>query len=527
MDTSIYLLNLPTLDATYQNVVDFESVGEQNIWFESKVLKIVKGNIKTDTEQEMMVLNCPLHEIKAMDYLYIIDKTGKRLYYFILKKEIKTPQTCIVHLECDVWNTYMFDYILMDSYVERCHVPRWNTEIGPNWPTLETIDEGIPLGDYMVHSVLEGYKSKETYVIASSVPLGYLQDGGYVPPGSGGSEENVCWLEGKPSRDGYRFMKGYEGFGKYLYYDSGGVATIGYGITQSQPDIFNKLVAAQPVSEEMAAKEAYEIKVKNYGKPIVDRLKELGCNRQSQFDALVDLAYNAGPGRVLGDNILTEAIKRNPNDEGYIRPIWENFIVSDALGNVLEGLKARRRAECDIYFDAKYEFRPIITINADGSYGPAVSENDGNGWLPEDCGNPTGFMFDTEYGPFRCPTTGTVSALFPSYPEGGSHNGVDIANVEGTPILAMRDGTVIISGTVSGYGNAIYIDHGNGITTRYGHILDGGLLVKAGDKVKQGQKIALMGNTGNSTGSHLHFEVRKNDVPTHPARNLTLYQEIE
>ncbi|MBN2885047.1 peptidoglycan DD-metalloendopeptidase family protein [Patescibacteria group bacterium] len=96
------------------------------------------------------------------------------------------------------------------------------------------------------------------------------------------------------------------------------------------------------------------------------------------------------------------------------------------------------------------------------------------------------------------------------------HNGLDIANKIGTPIYAADSGVVEISqgGYNGGYGNTILLNHGGGIKTRYGHASK--LLVKKGDEVEKGQVIALMGSTGRSTGSHLHFEVVINGTRYNP-----------
>ncbi|MFF2092645.1 murein hydrolase activator EnvC family protein [Paenibacillus sp. NPDC058174] len=100
------------------------------------------------------------------------------------------------------------------------------------------------------------------------------------------------------------------------------------------------------------------------------------------------------------------------------------------------------------------------------------------------------------------------------------HAGMDFAVPQGTPIYAAEGGVVIVSQVWSGYGNCIIIDHGNGLWTLYGHIKNNGLLVSKGDTVKRGQKIAESGNTGISTGPHLHFEVRKDQNPVNPSGYL-------
>jgi murein DD-endopeptidase MepM/ murein hydrolase activator NlpD len=100
----------------------------------------------------------------------------------------------------------------------------------------------------------------------------------------------------------------------------------------------------------------------------------------------------------------------------------------------------------------------------------------------------------------------TAARRITQYFKGRRHTGVDIAGPIGTAIYAADDGVVALSGWNSGgYGNMILIDHGGGIYSRYGHASK--LLVKAGDTVKRGDVIALMGSTGRSTGPHLHFEV--------------------
>lgn len=100
------------------------------------------------------------------------------------------------------------------------------------------------------------------------------------------------------------------------------------------------------------------------------------------------------------------------------------------------------------------------------------------------------------------------------------HSGIDFGAPSGTPIYAAEGGVVLVSQYWGSYGNAVAIDHGNGLWTIYGHIRNGGLLVSKGDTVKRGQKIAEVGSTGNSTGPHLHFEVRKNEVAVNPGSYL-------
>jgi murein DD-endopeptidase MepM/ murein hydrolase activator NlpD len=95
------------------------------------------------------------------------------------------------------------------------------------------------------------------------------------------------------------------------------------------------------------------------------------------------------------------------------------------------------------------------------------------------------------------------------------HKGVDIANREGTAILATANGIVSYAGKKGPMGNVIVIDHGHGMLTRYAHLSEA--LKKQGEKVKRGDIIAQMGNSGRSTGPHLHYEVHLNGVPVNPA----------
>lgn len=98
------------------------------------------------------------------------------------------------------------------------------------------------------------------------------------------------------------------------------------------------------------------------------------------------------------------------------------------------------------------------------------------------------------------------------------HKGIDIASKEGTSILAVADGVVTWSGERTGYGNLVEINHGNGYVTRYGHNKQ--QLVKAGDTVRKGETIALMGSTGRSTGPHVHIEVMRDGIQVNPDKYL-------
>ncbi|MDQ6918222.1 MAG: peptidoglycan DD-metalloendopeptidase family protein [Candidatus Dormibacteraeota bacterium] len=117
---------------------------------------------------------------------------------------------------------------------------------------------------------------------------------------------------------------------------------------------------------------------------------------------------------------------------------------------------------------------------------------------------PSSFWFEPPYGSY---------AHF--------HTGIDMSSPEGSPVLAADDGVVIlaggsvVNGVLVGYGNYVVVAHAGGMTTLYGHLLR--IAVRAGDTVTQGQLVGLEGSTGNSTGAHLHFELRQGNAPINPA----------
>jgi murein DD-endopeptidase MepM/ murein hydrolase activator NlpD len=119
------------------------------------------------------------------------------------------------------------------------------------------------------------------------------------------------------------------------------------------------------------------------------------------------------------------------------------------------------------------------------------------------------------------PTRGWVTSDFgsrldPYTAERKMHHGMDIATPHGHPIYTPSDGTVVFLGTEGAYGKVLVVDHGYGVKTRYAHLSE--FHVRLGDRVKRGDKVAAVGNTGRSTGPHLHYEVRVNGIPENPRK---------
>ncbi len=121
--------------------------------------------------------------------------------------------------------------------------------------------------------------------------------------------------------------------------------------------------------------------------------------------------------------------------------------------------------------------------------------------------------------PVEGPVTGSFGErIDPFNGEGAFHSGIDIGAVYGQPILAPADGTIEFADFMGGYGRAVIIDHGHGITTRYGHMKS--FAVFPGQHIHRGDTIGYVGDSGRSTGPHLHYEVRINDVPVNPHKYL-------
>jgi murein DD-endopeptidase MepM/ murein hydrolase activator NlpD len=127
--------------------------------------------------------------------------------------------------------------------------------------------------------------------------------------------------------------------------------------------------------------------------------------------------------------------------------------------------------------------------------------------------------------PTLWPVEGRVTGSFgeridPFNGEGAFHSGIDISSNYGERVLAPAEGIVIFADFMGGYGRAVVVDHGHGISTRYGHLAS--FAVISGQRVRRGDVIGYVGLSGRSTGPHLHYEVRINDTPVNPYKYLRM-----
>ena len=126
-------------------------------------------------------------------------------------------------------------------------------------------------------------------------------------------------------------------------------------------------------------------------------------------------------------------------------------------------------------------------------------------------------------GSFKKPLDGIFTSGF-GQRWGRLHGGIDLASEIGTPIMASDDGIVIFTGDCGTYGLLVKIDHKNGYITYYAHCSE--IKSSVGDVVKKGDVIALVGNTGNSTGPHCHFEIRYDNVPQNPLEFIDIEKAV-
>ncbi len=160
---------------------------------------------------------------------------------------------------------------------------------------------------------------------------------------------------------------------------------------------------------------------------------------------------------------------------------------------------ARAKAEADARAAQAYAAAHPPATRPAGNGGTSASPS---GWV-----RPSGGNISSPYGWRVNPYSGAYAL----------HGGIDLAAGCNAPIVAAHSGVVSYAGYNGGYGNFILLNNGDGISTGYGHIIAGGILVSAGEQVRAGQQIASVGSTGNSTGCHLHFEVRPNGTAIDPA----------
>ncbi|MDM0961622.1 phage tail spike protein [Clostridium perfringens] len=324
--------------------------------------------------------------------------------------------------------------------------------------------------------------------------------------------------KGIPSKKYFRYVKGIEGLQQYPGNIGDGEITYGYGVTKSnEPTYFAKLGTA-PCSEETASKVLFELIPDRYGSLVKNQMLKDGVDLNkvpiNVFDAFVDLTYNSGR---YNSSLYRDWV--NGVSPKIIYNKWLSYITMP--GSIFEdGLKRRRKEEAEMFLNANYMMSSIGILNA---HGGQIGTVKGDGYFPSIASN-----FKTvsnDYGNWILPVTGSITALFGHYPSGAKHTGTDIGCPEGTPVHAARDGVVIKRRELTySYGKYLFVDHGGGLVTIYGH--NSKLLVNEGDHVKQGQVIALSGSTGNSSGNHSHIELRYNGTPVDFAPSLRIGQVV-
>lgn len=532
--STIYLCQIPQFSNDYKNVGHFTSRTNQINYMQSHCILSLTTNAKIDNFTESITLNYTINaNMRKCDYLYGQGADGRYFFFFITNMQQNTTATTTIYLQLDVWQTYHLDMILLPSFVERCHVKRWAST---NIPTKEIVAE--PLGNYESTVIKEENvpNNKGVYIITSTTPLGKVSNrpsggsggGGVIPTPPTGGCGNPS--EGIPTPNGFLFIKGYEGLAQYSHNIGDGVMTIGYGCTDAYDgDNYVTLKANEPVSDELASEIMAQSLVSNYGVPLKNSLASDGLTvSANEFDAILSFVYNAGLGSWQNSAIRTALL--NGNKEGAYQAWLTQNIMS---GTQFEsGLRARRQAEANIFKSSQYELRTIViygqggsvvgSLDASNSHVPSLISNE-----CQSSGTITSYdCIDGKGNKWLFPVGGRISSVYPNYPDGTYHGAIDIAGNNLEPIYPPEDGfTVYRSGwNTGGYGNLCILYHAKTNTYHYFAHQNELPLVSEGQKVNHTDCIGYVGTTGNSTGPHLHWEIRDSDLSTkiNPCANPTL-----
>ena len=515
---TIYYATLESHTLTGNHFMQFNNKQSRLSYLSNRVKFSGQQSFQEHAFIDELTVPFPIEQIRLVNYLYFfIGASSTEMYcYHILKSEYKSPNTSKLTLKLDVFTTYQFDLTFKPSYIERCHVNRWQST---GIPSRELTGE--PFNEYdktIVHQ--ESVPINDgCYIYTSVNPLGKLTyrptsgtgGGGDTPSVGGGCGDLTL---GIPSKNGFLFIKGFEGLAQYAHNIGDGVLTIGYGCTDRYDgDNYRKLKANEPVSDELASEVFATSVVENYGIPLINKLEADGIVvSQNEFDALLSFVYNAGLGSLTASAIYSNLKTGNKQASA------QAWLTTNILpGSQFEtGLRERRQAESTIFLSGQYDIRNTLIYGQGGAVSgtlytstssvPPLIENTCQGGTGETVNE----MTEDEMGNiWQFPAKGIITATFPSYPDGTTHSGIDIAGNDGLKIRSSGEGHVIYVGTdtSSGYGNYVIVQMENGTQHWFGHMKTTPY-VKVGDSVNHQTVLGIVGSTGNSTGPHVHWEIR-------------------
>lgn len=404
-------------DNHYDYIKAFNNKLEQDNYFNS-LDKIYSDEYEYIREYEPFRVELSHAYLVTEGYNYLKFNNGyKDMYAFIISKNYINDEVTELEIEIDVFQTFMFDINIKNSFIERkvCSINE-----------ISDFDEGLELGEHIIvddivalnktskyFAMFNGFKEQELIFndknkLSAVVDIPYntskpltriddIQYPLYFMPLLDETEYSIALYDDIGISSGgsavygdaiskkiFRFLKGYEAFSSESYLDSGGVPTIGYGITDSN-SYWNTLFPS--CSEELASSVMAESLYSSYATTLYQRMQSDGVDmatvKQNHFDAFLSLAYNGGNGAVYNSPMYEKWIVNR--DDTTITNSWSTYYIRDNNGNILQGLIDRRSKEIAIFDDNNYTFKPIGIVT-NGVITGTVTENNGNGFIPTGLG---------------------------------------------------------------------------------------------------------------------------------------------
>lgn len=355
MFNTISLLNVKEIDNSYNHTYYFDTKENQSKFFDSKIVYQLNDTQYTRINQNSIQVEYNIETMENVDYMKttIYDDRGRghSRYYFITNKfYVNENVTCLV-MELDVIQSFLFDLNLnrVMSLVDRTMIK--DNENGNVYAEELQEIEDLNIDHYNIISKQTIFNAENFgdggFFVSSSDILGNTKSSS-SNGGNGGSSSLTS--ESIPSKALFKFLKGYEGFSATPYQDSGGVWTIGYGVTQAHPELYNSLL---PTCTEEQASEVLGTLILQYSKGVYDYMINQGKKdiKLQELDAFTSLAYNCGVNGATSSPMMKAYINGNT----VTQDMWNSYYISDASGTVLEGLINRRNSEYNIFANNTFD----------------------------------------------------------------------------------------------------------------------------------------------------------------------------